>query len=106
MSFFSALQRRPATIAPWIDNLSIPRPLPLLPATMAGYCAEYGDGLSLGGYCSSFVAADSMVFVAEKFADVREYEASLQILARFFFRLAHCKLINSKVVLDLFIHSI
>ncbi len=58
---------------------SLPRPLP---ATMTGYCAEYGDGLGAGGYCSSFVAADGMVFVAEKFADVREYEASLKILVR------------------------
>ena len=47
---------------------------------MAGYCTEYGDGLSAGGYCSSFVAADSMVFVAKKFGDVREYEASLKVL--------------------------
>jgi hypothetical protein len=59
---------------------------------MAGYCAEYGDGLSLGGYCSSFVAADRMVFVKGDFADVREYEATLKILARVFFliRFAHC----------------
>jgi hypothetical protein len=60
-----------------------PPPLSSTQTTMAGYCAEYGDGLSAGGYCSSFVAADSMVFVATKFADVREYELSLKILVLF-----------------------
>jgi hypothetical protein len=60
---------------------------------MTGYCAEYGDGLSAGGYCSSFVAADSMVFVAEKFADVREYEASLKFLV---FGLLIVNLLTSK----------
>ena len=66
---------------------------------MAGYCAAYGDGLSLGGYCSSFVAADRMVFVKKDFADVREFEATLKILVRVFcqFGLLIVKLSTSKL---------